>query len=323
MTERAESAGSAPMPTAAAPLAGGKTAGQQLREARERQGLHIAVLAAAIKVSARKLDALENDRYHELPDITFTRALTQTVCRALKINPLPVLSQLPAPKAEAFDSRFGGLNMPFKGTDSQRGGWLPSWVPRAPLLWAAVGLLVLAGLVLYWPAGGNGSSAGLSVGSAASAVSAVLPPLSDVGATPAGNTPSPANSASSVTTAVSAMASSEAAVPAPVVAPGAGAAPGAVADLAARPPALPPAVMPSAQGASLSVSEPVWVELTDGTGNVLFQRTVQPGETMNFDHRPPLKLRIGNAAAARLSWRGEPVDLTPVTKANVARLELK
>ena len=34
------------------------SAGALLREARERQGVHIAVLAAAIKVSPRKLDAL-------------------------------------------------------------------------------------------------------------------------------------------------------------------------------------------------------------------------------------------------------------------------
>ena len=66
-------------------------AGALLKAARERQGLHIAALAAAIKVSPRKLDALENDRWDELPDATFTRALAQTVCRTLKIDARPVL----------------------------------------------------------------------------------------------------------------------------------------------------------------------------------------------------------------------------------------
>ena len=61
----------------------------------KRQGLHIAALAAAIKVAPRKLDALENDRYDELPDATFTRALAQTVCRTLKIDAAPVLALLP------------------------------------------------------------------------------------------------------------------------------------------------------------------------------------------------------------------------------------
>ena len=66
-----------------------------LRAAREKRGLHIAALAASIKVSPRKLEALETDRYDELPDLTFTRALAQTVCRALKIDAEPVLAKLP------------------------------------------------------------------------------------------------------------------------------------------------------------------------------------------------------------------------------------
>ena len=59
------------------PQPGTPTAGTLLRAAREKQGLHIAALAAAIKVSPRKLDALENDRWHELPDATFVRALAR------------------------------------------------------------------------------------------------------------------------------------------------------------------------------------------------------------------------------------------------------
>ena len=50
----------------------GLSAGAMLRAAREKRGLHIAALAASIKVSPRKLEALEADRYAELPDLTFT-----------------------------------------------------------------------------------------------------------------------------------------------------------------------------------------------------------------------------------------------------------
>ena len=55
--------------------------GALLREAREAQGLHIAALAAAIKVTQKKLELLEADRFDALPDATFARALAQTVCR--------------------------------------------------------------------------------------------------------------------------------------------------------------------------------------------------------------------------------------------------
>ena len=59
------------------------TAGAMLKAAREKRGLHIAALAASIKVPQRKLEALESDRYEELLDLTFTRALAQTICRTL------------------------------------------------------------------------------------------------------------------------------------------------------------------------------------------------------------------------------------------------
>jgi cytoskeleton protein RodZ len=307
---------------------GARTAGALLREARERQGLHIAVLAAAIKVSPRKLDALEGDRYQELPDATFTRALTQTVCRVLKIDPQPVLALLPPAPANALDSAYDGLNTPFRGRDSRKSGdRLPGWVPRAPLLWAAVGLLLLAALVMYWPAGEPPAPVSATT-------STPLPPIlpgsadaprlagADAAAVPgAASAPAsgPAAAVAAVATAVPPLASLAASAAAAL--PGIGTA--VTPDAAARPPALPPTVMPSSQGATISVTEPVWVEVTDARGEVVFQRTIQPGEVVNFEQRPPLKLRIGNAAGARLTFKGEPVDLTPVTRSNVARVELK
>ena len=78
------------------------SAGRLLREARERQGLHIAALAAAIKVAPKKLELLEADRFDALPDATFTRALAQTVCRALKIDPA---ATAPAPPPDQSSAR--------------------------------------------------------------------------------------------------------------------------------------------------------------------------------------------------------------------------
>ncbi|MBU7575138.1 MAG: helix-turn-helix domain-containing protein, partial [Hydrogenophaga sp.] len=56
-----------------------------LRAAREAAGLHIAALAAALKVPVKKLEALEAGRYSELPDLTFARALASSACRHLKV----------------------------------------------------------------------------------------------------------------------------------------------------------------------------------------------------------------------------------------------
>src|SRR4051812_22839565 len=98
------SEGRAPEPT---------TAGAWLRAARQQRGLHIAALAVMLKVPQAKLEALEGDRFTELPDATFARALATAVCRALKVDPAPVLALLPRTSERGFDVR-PGLNQPFR-----------------------------------------------------------------------------------------------------------------------------------------------------------------------------------------------------------------
>jgi cytoskeleton protein RodZ len=119
--------------------AGNATAGAMLKAAREKRGLHIAALAASIKVPQRKLEALESDHYEELLDLTFTRALAQSICRTLKIDAQPVLDRLPqvpgaAPKLQHVSN---GLNAPFRerpGRD-EPADW--RWLGR-PVVWGTL-----------------------------------------------------------------------------------------------------------------------------------------------------------------------------------------
>lgn len=324
MTESVES----PQPSGAGPM----TAGALLRAAREQQGVHIAVLAAAIKISPRKLDSLEGDRYNELPDAAFTRALAQTVCRALKIDPAPVMALLPTPETSRLDAVGDGLNTPFK--DRAGSTDLLSALPRAPLVWAALALLAAAALVYYWPSG-----AGSVLRSMTGAAPSVPVPASAPVAAPAGESRTEflpalpgapaASGAASVAASAAAVAAtaplSTVAAPAPgtAAAPAAAASAPVVPDQSARPASLPPVAMPSSTGAAVVVSEPVWLEVIDGRNEVVFQRTIQPGEALTFEQSLPLRLKIGNAGAAKLSFRGEAVDLAPFTRANVARVVLK
>jgi cytoskeleton protein RodZ len=78
-----------------------------------------------------------------------------------------------------------------------------------------------------------------------------------------------------------------------------------------------------ADGVSIVVTESVWLEVIDGGGSVVFMRTLQPGETLNLDERLPLRLKLGNAPAAKVTFRGEAVELGPLTKGTVARVVLK
>lgn len=133
-------------------------AGARLRAAREAQGVHVAALAVALKVPVRQLEALETDRLDLLPDLTFARALTSSVCRQLRIDPAPMLEALPRPT-----SRVGSGPEPLNETFSAPGGsGIGAWreqLVRPPvavalvLLLGAVILLALPVLREQWPSG--------------------------------------------------------------------------------------------------------------------------------------------------------------------------
>jgi cytoskeleton protein RodZ len=107
------------------------------------------------------------------------------------------------------------------------------------------------------------------------------------------------------------------------------AAPVAPAEAASAPPpvlAASEAPVPASAPAGLlglQASTESWVEVVDGQERTLLSRTLQPGESLALDGALPLRVKIGNAAGVRASFRGQPVDLGPATRDNVARFELK
>ncbi|KPF53696.1 hypothetical protein D621_10310 [beta proteobacterium AAP51] len=313
------------------PQPGPDSAGSLLRAAREKQGLHIAALAAAIKVAQRKLEALEADRYDELPDATFTRALAQTVCRTLKIDARPVLERLPPVPSVALEPGTGSLNTPFRDRPAREEPGLAT-VAMRPMVWAAAALVLAALAVLLAPADWWGPWRGLAAPSAASAAasaSAVAAPA--LQAAPAEGASAPL-AASEATFAFTGGASQpmvetvfgsqnpEPAASAPAASPAPAAAGGMA--LLQPPPAAPAATAPAGL-VQLRSTESSWVEVRDARGQLLLSRTVQPGESIGLDGSLPIRLIIGNAAATQLGFRGQPVDLTTSTRDNVARVELR
>lgn len=274
------------------------SAGAILRAAREKQGMHVAALAASMKITVAKLEALEGDRFDELPDATFTRALALTVCRALKIDPAPVLARLPQGGPIGLGRVTGGLNTPFR---ERPGRSEPNdfSLKRRPLIWLALFVLLAALVVFFLPTRlQRGTSLSTSEPAASAAALEVLP------------APEAAASANAVVPQAAASAAEQPAVEVVHSVP-------VDADMAAsQPAAAAPALVVRAQSAS-------WVEVVDSSGQVLLSRTLQPGERVAIDGSTPFRLKIGNAAATQLVFRGAPVDLTPSIVGNVARLELR
>ena len=278
------------------------TAGGLIRQARQARGLHIAALAAAIKVVPRKLELLESDQFDQLPDATFTRALAQTVCRTLKIDAAPILALLPPPSGYRLEQVGGGLNTPFH---ERPGRLVPKeWTNVATPALVIAALLVIAAAVIYlmpsgWAPLARSAFSRVSGSSEPAATPAPVTEAIVLPQTPASVASAPAEEASAVAATTDLMPPAEAAseVPSPVIA---------------------------ATGVlKLQPSETSWIEVIDAHGKPLISRLVQPGESVGLDGAMPFKVKIGNASATEVVFRGQPLDLAPFTRDNMAKLELK
>ncbi len=279
------------------------TAGALLRQARQAQGMHIAMLAAATKVPQRKLEALEADRLDELPDATFTRALAQTVCRSLKIDPAPVLALLPQPSGHRLEQVSEGINTPFR----DRPGMAPSsdWSAiGSPAVWAPLLILLLAAAVYFLP---KGTVSLPTVGRSASAPAPATATTTTVLPAP-GPAPTSAEAAAPAAPAASVVVETVHSAP-------------AVPDEAASAAGVSIAAVSGVL--QLRASAESWVEVLDARGAPLLSRLLQPGEAVGIDGATPLKVTVGNASATQVSFRGKPVELTGISRDNVARMELK
>ena len=298
-------------------------AGAMLRAARQQQGLHIAALAASIKVAPAKLESLESGRYHELLDVTFSRALAQTVCRVLKIDPAPVLAQMPGAPPDALGRVDGGLNMPYR----ERPGRVVSadWAPwRHPVLWLVALLLIAAAAFVLVPSSAvrdlalPGSAVTLPVmppGDAATAVGpdgAALPSADGASAVP--GVPLPAASSVRGAAGTGSLLSTVLVTADPGVGRPSPAASNAVTAAAS----------PAGAGNTvvLRARQATWVQAVDGSGQTLMARLVPAGESVELTAQPPVRLRIGNASGTELSFRGQRMDLTTAARDNIANITL-
>lgn len=83
--------------------------------------------------------------------------------------------------------------------------------------------------------------------------------------------------------------------------------------------------LPAAQGDVLLVEfiHSSWLEVRDSSGQILFSGDKQGGEKLQLASLAPVEVVIGNAAAVKLSYNSEPVELSPYTRDdNAAQLKL-
>lgn len=309
MTESVETAHS----TSSMPLnsgAGSATAGALLKKAREEAGLHIGALAVSLKVPVNKLEALESGNLEALSGVVFVRALASSVCRALKIDPAPILNHLPQAVTARLHQK-GELNEPFRGDGRGMSFSSPERLLKPSIL-AVVALLIGAGVLMLWPNLGpimpNTVSVKESITETPSPVTVVngLDARSPVESVPVASAPAPAMPAPAVVTS-------------PVLAP--------VKQLESPSPAPvgSSAVMVSGSGDMISFKATAtsWVEVTDAKGVVVLRKTLNAGETAQVGGATPLRTIVGRADVTEVTVRGKRLELKTLSKDNVARFEVK
>lgn len=312
----------------------GPSAGVLLRQAREAAGMDIAALAASLKVTIPKLQALEEDDYASLPDAVFARALASSICRTLKIDPAPVLERLPHGVMPRLLPEKPALNTTFRQPGERRMA-LPA-VPRGAAL-AVLALLFGAAAVYFLPEGvlrwDHASEEGTTVATPPAGSALPLPAQApDV------------QEQSDTAPAVPLPMASAADVPAPAAAETVaasrplGALPAPVQQAMATLPT--PVAAPSASAAVVAASvassalvgesvlqfvarEQSWVQVRNPAGAVVFERVLRPGESALVPGQPPWAVVIGNASATEVRVRGQVFDTSSATKVNVARFEVK
>ncbi len=277
------------------------SAGRMLREARVAVGLHIGVLSSMLKVSVKKLEALEADDWSQLPDMIFVRALATSVCRQVKIDSAPVLAALPSlqpqklpepPAVKAVIKMPFSISVHSKWVDLRQYLSSPMLIATSAVLLAAVLVLFLPDLIKQ-PSDKNvdivekmepaPEQMPMQVPMETLTPSTKMPLVSTSPTTPVVITMNPATSTASTTSA------------------------------------------PTGGDTLRMVAKgEVWVEVKDAKDVFLVRRTLKPQEVVRVVGQAPMAVVIGRIDAMQsVEVRGKPMSLDGISPDNVARFEVK
>ena len=279
-------------------------AGAQLQAAREAAGLSLDQVAQQLKLAPRQVRALEEENFGMLPGRTFTRGFMRNYARLLNLDPDLLVAHLPdaahAPSLEPPPLHSTGTTMAELPTAHAHTPSFGRWL--IPLVLVAA-IVAAAGYEWY-----RGRPA--SVAAPPRATQTVpAPNTPNMSTTPLPNPVAPDSGATG--TGV------------PRATSGGLAPPGTAQPESAQ--AAAPVAANAAVDAVLVIryEGPSWTEIRDSAGQTLISRLVGADSIEPFDGVPPFSIVIGNARAVTLLYRGQPVDLVPYTRLNVARLVLR
>lgn len=310
-SESASETSLAPTPASA------PTAGQLLREARLKAGVHLAVLSVTLKVPVRQLEALEADELDPSKGPVFYRGLASSVCRHLHTDAAPILALLP--QTSAHLQPLVRSVQPLESEGSVRISSVP-WgrMLSSQVVWVAALLLFLTGAFLWMP--GPAQWAWLDDVKALMAdevvsqeVSEPVVSASNVATEPVISSVVPTPSAGTSTLASSAAVASPASSPAASVSQ----------PIESAPTSKPVVGASSDPEWVFSASGDSWLEVRNAQKAVVWSGVLKAGETTRIQSPLPVSVVVGRAQVVTVTLRGQPFDLKPHTQVTVARFEVK
>lgn len=293
------------------------TAGQLLREARLKAGVHLAVLSVTLKVPVRQLEALEADELDPSKGPVFYRGLASSVCRHLHTDAAPILALLP--QTSAHLQPLVRSVQPLESEGSVRISSVP-WgrMLSSQVVWVAALLLFLTGAFLWMPGPAQWDwlddvKALMADEVVSQEVSEPVVSASNVATEPVISSLVPTPSAGATTLASSAAVASPASPPA-----------ASVSQPIASAPTTKPVVSASAEPEWVfSASGDSWLEVRNAQKAVVWSGVLKAGETTRIQSPLPVSVVVGRAQVVTVTLRGQPFDLKPHTQVTVARFEVK
>jgi len=326
-------------------LESGQNPGEILRAAREKAGYSLSDISAQTKINERQLEAIESGDVGRLPPETFAKAFIKSYCKALKMDPAPVImsfgfseasAQVKAARSGQAESGRSEPLEPKMPNSSKRLSTLnfDRKTGKKSLSYGIVLAAVVVMAVFYIPV--FMSSQTIEVGDA----EVIEPNEAPVATAPGSESAVSADGSLPLGLEAPAAAGDTAVFPAlqqpaaPVgeSAPPATAAPnatGAASTTAAAPvaDAAAPAAAPLAPNVEsvlrFNFQEQSWVTVRDANDKVLISQLNDGGSNLEVKGQAPFKLIVGNAKAVSVSSNGKSVDLTSSIRGEVARITVQ
>jgi cytoskeletal protein RodZ len=263
--------------------------GETLRSERMRRNLELEKIAGQLKIPKRFLEAIEDEKFDQLPGGVFVKSFVRQYADALGLDademsaevqrmlapPLeapppgaPSKQQIPEIRVENMEE--------WRSVGSRYGSWSSSWMAAGVLVILAI---VACSFVYWWwwqrplAASRARESAAASSASASQITPSSMPTATPAATTPAENAPPPT---------------------APETRP-----------LTVTPPE---STSTRAVRVAITAKEAVWIRAS-ADGKILFSGTLNEAQTRNFDGDAAVELRLGNAGGATIAYNGKPVSL--------------